>query len=363
MDFSSLERVMKNLERLIKELERLTKESESFVNPLRRASKQLRALINKQKMDLSILERLAKQFERVVKQFERLPKQFGRLFKQFERLAKQFGRLFKQFERLAKQFGRLVKQFERLATQFDRVFKQFERLAKQFERLVKRFERLVKRFERLFKQLEGGRINHYSRSQKILLVGEGDFSFALCLARAFGSADNMVATSLDSKGSLMMNYSKAMTNLLELEGRECKIFHEVDARVMRYHPNLFFMRFDRIIYNFPHAGYMDGSSSSERNATQIWFHKNLVRRFFISAREMLTTDGEIHVTHKTTYPFSEWKLVKIAEDVGLYLVAEERFSLFDNPGYENKRGAGICDQTFPVGMSSTFRFAKNYLYC
>ncbi|XP_040361680.1 uncharacterized protein At4g26485-like [Rosa chinensis] len=349
MNFSSLERVMQNLERLIKELERLTKESESFVNPLRRASKQLRALINKQKMDLSFLERLAKQFDRVVKQFERLPKQFGRLFK--------------QFERLAKQFGRLVKQFESLATQFDRVFKQFERLAKQFERPVKRFERLVKRFERLFKQLEGGRINHYSRSQKILLVGEGDFSFALCLARAFGSADNMVATSLDSKGSLMTNYSKAMTNLLELEGRECKIFHKVDARVMRYHPYLLFMRFDRIIYNFPHAGYMNGSSSSERNATQIWFHKNLVRRFFISAREMLTTDGEIHVTHKTTYPFSEWKLVKIAEDVGLYLVGEERFSLFDYPGYENKRGAGICDQTFPVGMSSTFRFAKNYLYC
>ncbi|KAM5586829.1 hypothetical protein ABKV19_005651 [Rosa sericea] len=128
----------------------------------------------------------------------------------------------------------------------------------------------------------------------------------------------MVATSLDSKGSLMMNYSKAMTNFLELEGRECKIFHEVDARVMRYHPYLLFMRFDRIIYNFPHAGYMNGSSSSERNATQIWFHKNLVREFFTSAREILTTDGEIHVTHKTTYPFSEWKLVKIPEDVGLY---------------------------------------------
>jgi 25S rRNA (uracil2634-N3)-methyltransferase len=91
-------------------------------------------------------------------------------------------------------------------------------------------------------------------------------------------------------------------------------------------------------------------------------HQNLVRHFFISALAMLTTDGEIHVTHKTSFPFSEWKIVKIAQDVGLYLVSEERFSLLDYPGYENKRGAGICDQTFPVGMSSTFRFAKNYLY-
>jgi len=44
-------------------------------------------------------------------------------------------------------------------------------------------------------------IKHYSSCQKILLVGEGDFSFALSLARAFRSASNMVATSLDSKGT------------------------------------------------------------------------------------------------------------------------------------------------------------------
>jgi 25S rRNA (uracil2634-N3)-methyltransferase len=44
------------------------------------------------------------------------------------------------------------------------------------------------------------RIQHYSSSHKILLVGEGDFSFAACLAKAFGTAANMTATSFDSKG-------------------------------------------------------------------------------------------------------------------------------------------------------------------
>jgi hypothetical protein len=43
-------------------------------------------------------------------------------------------------------------------------------------------------------------IKHYSSSHKILLVGEGDFSFAVCLAKAFGTAENMIATSFDSKG-------------------------------------------------------------------------------------------------------------------------------------------------------------------
>ncbi|XP_031406922.1 varicose-related protein-like [Punica granatum] len=44
------------------------------------------------------------------------------------------------------------------------------------------------------------KIMHYSSNHSILLVGEGDFSFAACLARAFGSAPHIVATSLDSRG-------------------------------------------------------------------------------------------------------------------------------------------------------------------
>jgi len=43
-------------------------------------------------------------------------------------------------------------------------------------------------------------IRHYSSTHKILLVGEGNFSFSLCLASAFGSAMNITATSLDSEG-------------------------------------------------------------------------------------------------------------------------------------------------------------------
>lgn len=42
----------------------------------------------------------------------------------------------------------------------------------------------------------------YSSSQSILLVGEGDFTFSSDLADALGSARNIVASSLDSRGEL-----------------------------------------------------------------------------------------------------------------------------------------------------------------
>ncbi|GJN33678.1 hypothetical protein PR202_gb22299 [Eleusine coracana subsp. coracana] len=44
-------------------------------------------------------------------------------------------------------------------------------------------------------------LNHYSSMHSILTVGDGDFSFSLALATAFGSGANLVATSLDSYGS------------------------------------------------------------------------------------------------------------------------------------------------------------------
>lgn len=49
--------------------------------------------------------------------------------------------------------------------------------------------------------LEERRLGPYTSSQRILLVGEGDFSFSASLAKAFSSATNIIATSLDSHGN------------------------------------------------------------------------------------------------------------------------------------------------------------------
>ncbi|KAL7186805.1 hypothetical protein ACSBR2_028515 [Camellia fascicularis] len=198
-------------------------------------------------------------------------------------------------------------------------------------------------------------IKHYSSSQKILLVGEGDFSFAACLATAFGSALNMVATSLDSQESLMTKYPTASDNLKQLQDLGCTILHEIDGTTMSLHPRLGFQLFDRIVFNFPHAGF----TLREDSSIQIMFHQDVVKGFLSSASGMLTDNGEVHVTHKTAYPFNLWEIDKLAEEVGLCLVEEAWFSRYDYPGYANKRGDGHrSNDTFPVGACTTFKFAK-----
>lgn len=92
-------------------------------------------------------------------------------------------------------------------------------------------------------------------------------------------------------------------------------------------------------------------------------HKVLVGKFLRNAKEMLAEDGEIHITHKTLYPFSEWNIEKLAARVGLIRMERAYFRKRDYPGYENKRGDGPdSDATFHIGSCSTFKFAKYFLY-
>ncbi|XP_057444596.1 uncharacterized protein At4g26485-like [Lotus japonicus] len=194
----------------------------------------------------------------------------------------------------------------------------------------------------------------YQSSHRILLVGEGDLSFSLSLARSFGTALNIVATTLDSRLSLITKYASALSNLAQLESLGCTILHEVDVHTMSQHPRLMHTRFHRIIFNFPHAGFI----CRESDAFMIQLHQNLVSGFLSNAKQMIYGDGEIHITHKTTGPFSMWDIEKLGEIKGLILREEEEFYQWAYLGYKNKRGSGRkCDKSFPIGKSSTFKFA------
>ncbi|KAK7333324.1 hypothetical protein VNO80_30091 [Phaseolus coccineus] len=113
-------------------------------------------------------------------------------------------------------------------------------------------------------------------------------------------------------------------------------------------------RFDRVIFNFPHAGF----HGREDSTMMIKKHKALVLGFFNNASGMLRANGEIHVSHKTTAPFSHWNIKDLAARCFLTLIESADFNIEDYPGYNNKRGDSYrCDEPFPLGKCCTYKFA------
>ncbi|XP_034892710.1 heavy metal-associated isoprenylated plant protein 41 isoform X2 [Populus alba] len=175
---------------------------------------------------------------------------------------------------------------------------------------------------------------HYSSKHRMLLVGEGDFSFSVSLARAFGSACNLVSTTVDTQDNIAKKYSNGVRNVRELEEKGGLVFYGVDAKEMSGH---FFLRTQRL-------------------------NKSLIKGYLSNAKVLLKQDkGEIHVTHKEGDPYDKWDLVKKAEKIGLGLHEIVPFSRGDYPGYENKRAHGSqSDAPFPLGNSSTYKFKPNH---
>lgn len=196
-------------------------------------------------------------------------------------------------------------------------------------------------------------VKHYCSSHQILLVGEGDFSFSLSLAHSFGSASNILATSLDSYDELIKKYKQVKWNLEKLALLGASILHGVDATNMEHHTDLQMRKFDRIIFNLPHAGF----HGKEDSARLIKKHKRVVRGFFRNASGMLRANGEIHVSHKTKSPYNLWNLEELASENSLALTERVAFRAEDYPGYNNKRGAGPeSDNPFTLGKCSTYKF-------
>ncbi|KAL0696413.1 hypothetical protein Bca4012_063593 [Brassica carinata] len=196
-------------------------------------------------------------------------------------------------------------------------------------------------------------VTHYSSNHQILLVGEGDFSFSCSLATRFRSASNICASSLDSYGDVVRKYKKARSNLDTLKRLGASLLHGVDATKLQLHPHLNCRRFDRIIFNFPHAGF----HGKETDSRLIQKHRELVFGFLHGASHMVRADGEIHVSHKNKAPFCHWKLEELASRCSLALTQCVAFEKSEYPGYENKRGDGSrCDLPFLLGECSTFKF-------
>ncbi|KAI3969541.1 hypothetical protein MKX01_020102 [Papaver californicum] len=157
----------------------------------------------------------------------------------------------------------------------------------------------------------------------------------------------MVATSLDSAVTLWRRLPSSETNIDDLLELGCLVLHEVDVHDMASsYEELENMEFDRIIFNFPHAGHL--RKLHEEDVGLILMHKTLLLGFFKSSNKMLRENGEVHVVLRDDHPYT-----------GLRLIEKVEFQQAAYPGYINRRGSRIkCKDSFGLGdCPRTYKFS------
>jgi len=130
---------------------------------------------------------------------------------------------------------------------------------------------------------------------KILLVGEGDFSYATALARHFGRKADITATSLDTLEILTKAYETFTMNKETLVEQGVHLHHGIDAtRLEEYfgetHESVKPL-FSRIVFMFPQY-----QPKGRESRNPIKKQRALLTEFMKSAREFLAPHGQIWIT-------------------------------------------------------------------
>ncbi|KAF1915591.1 hypothetical protein BDU57DRAFT_557698 [Ampelomyces quisqualis] len=205
--------------------------------------------------------------------------------------------------------------------------------------------------------------------EHILLVGEGDFSFAHSLAVHHGCA-NLTATSHDTRAAAHDKYPTfaathaALTSLTP----PVPLHHAIDATKLSTYKHLRCARddahtgWDTVVFQFPHTGGLSTHVNRQVRANQA-----LLVAFFTSCLEagarhgpFLRMGGRIVVTLFEGEPYSLWNVRDLARHVGLRVVESWRFDFAAFEGYRHVRTLGAIDGG--GGWKGEDREARTYVF-
>ncbi|QYT04284.1 DUF2431 domain-containing protein [Trichoderma simmonsii] len=225
----------------------------------------------------------------------------------------------------------------------------------------------------------------FSPSDRILLVGEGDLSFAASIIEHHGCT-NVTATVLEKDhAELVAKYPAVDTNIAVVNRRpdpshgagadadadgqpdgdddddeddeydedgdnsdavnskkrkvvNNKLVYNVDATKLP--PSVARVPHDRIIFNFPHVG----GKSTDVNR-QVRYNQELLVSFFqralASPAAPLARGGSIVVTLFESEPYTLWNIRDLGRHAGLQLERSFRFQADSYPGYHHARTFGV----------------------
>ncbi|XP_075377329.1 ferredoxin-fold anticodon-binding domain-containing protein 1 isoform X2 [Mycteria americana] len=168
--------------------------------------------------------------------------------------------------------------------------------------------------------------------RRVLLLGEGNFSFAASLCGAAGT--HVVATCYESEEEVS-GRGRAAESIRRLRERGAEVVFSVDCTKLKDYFLPEKREFDCIYFNFPHCGRKAG----------VVKNRELLAHFFHSSAEVLTEEGEVHVAlcngqggTPADQPRREWhnswQIVAVAAGAGFILSNVHPFKAETIHGYK-----------------------------
>ncbi|CAO3632727.1 unnamed protein product [Cunninghamella blakesleeana] len=128
---------------------------------------------------------------------------------------------------------------------------------------------------------------------KLLLVGEGNFSFARSLVEQYyltgiEKEGTFIATCFDSKEVLYEKYGdEVKENIETIESMGGQVFYDIDATKLDKYKQINPFSYTKIIFNFPHVG--KGIKDEQRNVQS---NQQLLLDFFKAATPLLSVKND-----------------------------------------------------------------------
>lgn len=178
----------------------------------------------------------------------------------------------------------------------------------------------------------------FTPGDRILFVGEGNFSFAAsCVENHLEHASDVLATSLDDRESLLAKYPDAQTHVDTVTDCCGTVAYGVDATRLQQHCKG--RVFDVCVFMFPHVGA--GIADEARN---VLTNQKMLTAFFKSVQTVLTPTGTVAVTLAQSKTYDLWDLRGLAKSQGLIVRTSGAFDGALFPGYTHRRTQGHTEK-------------------